>query len=171
MYNLIEYSNNYSKTSGNLWQYYSDEPVLNDNGVINNFPGNTASFKFKWKTTEEIGAVTGAKNNKMIMPLKYLSKFWRTLEMTWINCEINLIPTWPANCVISNAATNQATTFAINDTKLYLPIITLSSQDNAKLLQQLKSGLKRTVDWNKNQSNLTIQEQNQYLDYLIDPSF
>ena len=74
MYNLIEYSNNYSKTSGNLWQYYRDEPVLNDNAVINNFPGNTASFKFKWKTTEEI-AVTGAKNNKMIMPLKYLSKF------------------------------------------------------------------------------------------------
>ena len=91
--------------------------------------------------------------------------------MTWINYEINLIPTWTANCVISNAAKNQATTFAINDTKLYLPIITLSSQDNAKLLQQLKSGLKRTVDWNKNQSNLTIQEQNQYLDYLIDPSF
>ena len=69
--------------------------------------------------------------------------------MPLINCEINLILAWSANCVISNATNNQATTFAITDTKLYVPVVTLSAQDNAELLQQLKSGLKRTINWNK----------------------
>ena len=81
-----------------------------------------------------------------MVPLKYLSNFYRTLEMPLINCEINLILTWSANCVISNAAPNQATTSTITDTKLYVPVVTLSTQDNAKLLQQLKSGFKRTTN-------------------------
>ena len=69
--------------------------------------------------------------------------------MLLINCEINLILTWSANCVLSKTNANQATAFAITDTKLYVPVVTLSTQDNAKLLQQLKSGFKRTIDWNK----------------------
>ena len=69
------------------------------------------------------------------------------------------------NCVISNATANQAPTFAITDTKLYVPLVTLSTQENAKLLQQLKSGLKRTINWNKYQSKTTTQNaSNQYLD-------
>ena len=77
-----------------------------------------------------------------MVSLKYLSNFWRTLGMPLINCEINLILTWSKKCVIaSNTAVNQGTTFAITDTKFYVPIVTLSTQDNAKLLQQLKSGL------------------------------
>ena len=84
-----------------------------------------------------------------MVPLKYLSNFWKTLEMPLINCEINLILIWSANCVTSNADANQVTTFAITDTKLYVPVVTSSTEDNAKLLQQLKSGFKRRINWNK----------------------
>ena len=99
--------------------------------------------------------------------LKYLSSYWRTLWRT--NCEINLISTWSGRCVLSNDT--RATTFAINDTKGCVPVVTLSTQDNAKLLQQLKSGFKRTINWNKYQSKVTIQASNTYLDYIIDPDF
>ena len=75
-----------------------------------------------------------------MVPLKYLSNFWRILEMLLINCEVNLILTWSATCVITDS--NGAGTFAITDTKLYVPVVTLSTQENAKLLQQLKSVLK-----------------------------
>ena len=89
--------------------------------------------------------------------------------MPLINCEINLILTWSSNCVLSNDA--KATAFIITDTKFYVPVVTLPTQDNAKKFQQLKSGFKRTINWNKYQSYLTIQAQNLYLDYIIDPSF
>ena len=66
--------------------------------------------------------------------------------MLLINCEIDLILTWSVNCVISNAAANQATTFAITDAKLYVPVVTLSTQDSAKLLEKLKSGFRCTIN-------------------------
>ena len=69
-------------------------------------------------------------------PIKYLSNFWRTLELTLINCEVNLILTWSSTCVITNST--GAGTFEITDTKLYVPAVTLSTKGNAKLLQQLK---------------------------------
>ena len=107
-----------------------------------------------------------------MVPLKYLSNFWRPLEISLINCEINLVLTWSANCfIIHDPINNQIPTFTITDTKLYVPVVTLSTHDNAKLLQQLKSGFKRTINWNKYQSKVRVQEQNRYLDYLIDPSF
>ena len=107
-----------------------------------------------------------------MVPLKYLSNFWRTLEMLLINCEIDIILTWSANCVIvSTAVTNQGTTFAITDTKVYVPVVTLSTQDIMKLLGLLKSGFERTINSNKCQLKAAIQAQNQYLDYLIDASF
>ena len=81
------------------------------------------------------------KNVEVMVPLKYLSNFWRTLEMPLINCEVNLILTWSSTCVITNST--GAGTFAITDTKLYVPAVTLLTQDNAKLLQQLKSGFKK----------------------------
>ena len=90
------------------------------------------------------------KKVEIIVPLKYLSYFWRTLEMPLINCKINLILTWSEKCVIaSNTAAAQATTFAIAAARLYVPVVTLSIQDSAKLLQKLKSGFKRTINWNK----------------------
>ena len=107
-----------------------------------------------------------------MVPLKYLGNFWRNLEMLLINLEINIILTWPVNCVISNAAPNQEKTFAIPDTKLYVPVVTLSTQDNAKLLQQLKSGFKRTINWKQYHSKTEpLNAPNPYLDFLIDPSF
>ena len=79
-----------------------------------------------------------------MVPLKYLSNFWRTLEMPLINCEINLILTLSTNFVIvSTSVSNQNSTFQITDAKLYVPVVTLSRQDNSKLLHELKSGFKR----------------------------
>ena len=87
-----------------------------------------------------------------MVPLTYASNFWRTLEMSLINYEINFMLTWSVNCVVSaNADTNQAATFAITDTKPNVPVVTLLTQDNAKLLQLLNSGFKRTINWNKYQ--------------------
>ena len=78
--------------------------------------------------------------------------------MQLINCEVNLILTWSKDCVISSAAGE--TKFKITDTKLYVPVVTLSTQDNAKLLQQLKSGFRRTINWNKYQSDPETYAQN-----------
>ena len=114
----------------------------------------------------------GGKAVQIMVPLKYLSKFWRTLEMPLTNYESNLILTWSKNCVISLPAKNQATIFAITDTKLYVLVVTLSTQDSAKLLQQLKSGFKRKTNWNKYQSKtVPLNSPNPYLDFLIDSSF
>ena len=143
MYNLIEYSDNYSKTSVSLWQYYKDEP--NDNLT------DPESFKSKIKITGNTPADGNTKNVEIIIPLKYLNNFWRTLEMPLIDCEVNLILTRSSTCVINNSA--DAGRFTITDTKLYVPVVTLSTQDNTKLLQQLKSGFKRTINWNKHQSD------------------
>ena len=85
-----------------------------------------------------------------MVPLKYLSNFGRTLEMPLINCEVELILTWYENCVIiSTDVANQNPTFTITETTLQVPVVTLSTQDNTKLLPQLKFGLKRTISWNK----------------------
>ena len=90
--------------------------------------------------------------------------------MPLINCEINLILTWSA-VIVSTAVVNQGATFGITDTKLYVPVLTLLAEDNVKPLDQLKSGFKGTTNRNKYQSKTTIKAQNQYLNYLIDPSF
>ena len=148
MYNLIEYSNNYSKTSDGLWQYYRDEPALTDDDALDNFPGNSALFKHKQKIKDSTQD-DGTKNIEKMVPLKYLSNFWRTTVMPLINSQINLILTGSAKCVISNAGAYQATTFVITNTKFYVPVVILWTQDNAKLLEQLKSGFKSTINWNK----------------------
>ena len=161
MYNLIEYSDNYSKTSGSLWQYYKDDP--NDNIT------QSESFKSKIKITGKTPAAGNTKDVEIIVPLKYLSNFWRTLEMPLINCEVNLILKWSPTCVITNSS--GAGRFAITDTQLYVPVVTLSTQDNAKLLQQLESGFKTTINWNKYQSDPKTYAQNQYFNHLVDPRF
>ena len=104
-----------------------------------------------------------------MVPLKYLSNFWRTLEMPLINCEVNLILTWPSTCVTTNST--GAGTFEITDTKLYVPVVTLSTKGNTKLLQQLKSGFKSVINWNKHLSKPELLRQNPNLNYLIEPSF
>ena len=107
-----------------------------------------------------------------MVPSKYLSNIWRTLEIPLINCEITLDLNCSEDCVI--VATNiadQGATFSITDAKLYVPVLTLSTQDNAKILEQLQSGFKRTIKWTKYQAKASTERVNQYLDYLIDPSF
>ena len=107
-----------------------------------------------------------------MVPLKYLSNFWRTLEMSLINCEVKFIWTWSENCVIiSTNVANQNPTFTITETNLYVPVVTLSTQDNAKLLPQLKSGFKRTISWNKYLSKPELLAQNPNLNHLVEPSF
>ena len=89
--------------------------------------------------------------------------------MPSINCEVNLILTWSKDCVITNS--NGGAKFVITATELYVIVVTLSTQDNAKLLQQLKSGFKRTINWNKYQSSIKTYAKNRYLNHLVDPGF
>ena len=121
VYNSIEYSDDYSKTSASLWQYCKDIPALNDNGNIVDFNGANATdlFSFKAKIkgqTDDNGRIN---NVEIMVPLNYLSNFWRNFEMRLINYEINLILTWSTNYVIIDAnVENQNFTPEITETKL-----------------------------------------------------
>ena len=124
---------------------------------------------------------------KIVVPLKHLYNFWRSLNIPLINCEVELILTWFKNCVLIDKLTREAdynvnldvyeidnpedAIIQIKDTKLYVRVVTLSEENNIKLLEQLKSGFKRTIKWNKYRSQMTIQPQNNNLNYLIDPTF
>ena len=125
--------------------------------------------------TNNDGEINGA---EIMVPLKYLSNFQITLEIPLINSEAELILNWSANCVIvstnvanSNAIPKVVPTFKITETNLYVPVVTLSTQDNAKLLPQLKSGFKRTISWNKYLSKPELLAQNANLDNSIEPSY
>ena len=163
MYNLIEYSDNYAKTTGSLRQFFRDAPVTDDD--IEDFE----SFKSKKKITGKTSNNDNKKDVEIMVPLKYLSIFWRTLEMPLINCEVNLILTWSSTCVITDS--NGAATFEITDTKRYVPVVTLSTQENTKFLQQLKSGFKRVINWNKYLSKPELLAQNPNFNHLVEPSF
>ena len=160
MYNLIEYNDNYGKTAGSLWQYFRDD--ANDNLA------ESESFKPKIKITGKTDN-NNAKNVEIMVPIKYLSNFWRTFEMSLINREVNLILTWSSTCVITNS--NGAGTFAITDTKLYVPVVTLSTQENTKFLQQLKTGFKRVINSNKYLSKPELIRRDPNLTHLVEPSF
>ena len=126
----------------------------------------------------------GKNEIEIVVPLKHLSNFWRTLDVTLINCEIDLILSWSKNCVLADMTVRAAGNnddlpvivapieleFQIKDTKLYVPFVSLSTKDDNKLLEQLKSGFKRTIKWNKNRSQMTIPTNNNNLNYLIDPA-
>ena len=161
MYNLIEYSDNYAKATGSLWQYFRDEP---DDDLE-----DSESFKSKIKITGKAPDDDNEKDAEIMVPLKYLSNFWRNHEMPLINCEVNLILTWSSTCVITDS--NGAGIFAITDTKLYVPAVTLSTQENTKFLQQLKSSFKRVINWNKYLSKPESFTRNANLNYLVEPSF
>ena len=173
IYNLIEYSENYAKTTGSLWQYCKDIPARNAGGEITDFiDGNTTdSFNFKVKITGQTGN-NGTNGVEIMVPLKHLSNFWRTLEVPLITCKVNLILTWSSTCVlIATNVQNQNATFAITDTKLYVPVVTLSTQENTKFFQQLKSGFRRVINWNKYLSKPEFLTQNPNLNHLVEPSF
>ena len=177
MYNLLECSKNYRKTTGSLWNYYRDK-------LTNPLSSDSESFKYKTniagKTPQDNDTLTNA---KVVIPLKHLSNFWKSLNIPLINCEIELILTWSKNCVLAEMTTRNAqgdnpaivapssAKFKITDTKLYVPVVTLSQENDIKRLGQLKSGFKRTIKWNKYRSQMTIQSQNNNLNHLIDPTF
>ena len=126
-------------------------------------------FKSKTKITGKTPNDDNENDVEIMVPLKYLSNFWRTLEMSLINCEINLILTWSSTCVITES--NGAGTFTVTDTKLYVPVVTLSTQENTKFLQQLKSGFKGVINWNKYLSKPELLAQNPNLNHLVETSF
>ena len=196
------------KTKGSLWNYYRDEPnnpPLNDDDPPNiNYNAdpitNSESFKYKSSITgktsnanQENGENTEQENTKIKrnletdVPLKYLSNFWKTLEMPLINWEVSLTLTWSENCVLTNIRTQTtrapqgdnparpaihaptSTTLKITDTKLYVPVVTLSTKDN--FLKSLKSRFKRTIKWNKCRSEMTNQSKTNQLNNFIDPIY
>ena len=115
--------------------------------------------KIKEKIIRQTGN-NGTKNVEIMVPLKYLSKFWKTLEMSLIN-RIKLDLNWSKRCVVvATDVPDQSTTFSVTDTKLSIPVVTLSTQGNAKLLEKLKSRFKRKINCSKYQSNKSIERQN-----------
>ena len=164
MYNLLEYSKNYIKTTGSLWNYYRDETNSNiGNNNITHSILNSKSFDYK-ANFMEIGVTHDnlTKNDvKIVVPLKYLSNFWRHLDIPLINCEVEPILTWFKHCVLIDKSTREAdynadpnvyeinnpedATFKITDVKLFVPVVTLSKENDIKPLEQLKTGYKRTI--------------------------
>ena len=195
MYNLLEYSKNYRKTIGSLYNYYRDE--LSDDADDNNFDNikvvNSNTFKYKNKIIGNTYGVdagadgddvnkNGIQEVELVIPLKYFGNFWRALNIPLISCEVSLELKWDKNCVITsleqrdigggnrdNAPTSA--TLAINDCKLYVPAVTLSKDDEIKLLTNLKSGFNRERIWNKYRSQMTTEATNDNLNILIDPTF
>ena len=155
MYKLIEYSDNYADSSGSLYEFKRDESPINDaENPLNVALDNSAFFKNKvslsGKATDADGNDRSLKNTKIVVPLKYLSNFFRSLEMPLKNCKIHLEINWNNNFVMYGAdtyaggdnANNGETTFKITSTKLYVPIVTLSTKDNVNLTRQLNEGFK-----------------------------
>ena len=207
MYNLLEYRENYSKTSGSLWNYYRYELTneTNDDNGPNKNVINSKSFKYKTsitgtaynvprRITDEDGnpannpdCVVNKKRRKEVkiaVPLKHLGNFWNSLNIPTVNFEVSLALSWSATCVITsmekrilvagqpnrgNSPTNA--TFKVIDTKLHIPAVTLSVENDNKLLEQLKAGFKKTIKWNKYRSEISNQIKNITLKYLIDPTF
>ena len=172
IYNLLEYSKNYRKTIGSLYNYYRDE--LSDDAEDNNFDNikvvNSNTFKYKNKITGNTYNVDAGvdgydvnKNGKqeieLAIPLQYLGSFWKALNIPLISCEVSLELKWNKNCVINSLEERQVeagppvvrdnsptgATLAINDCKLYIPVVTLSKDGEIKLLTNLKSGFKREI--------------------------
>ena len=176
MYNLIEYSDNYQDSSATLYQYNRDEPPDND-PVADLTVYTSSSFKYKVNLLGNIAAADpdavriARFNVKIVVPLKYLSNFFRSLEMPLINCKIKLNLTWKKECVLSIDAGD--TIFIINDTKLYIPVVTLSKEDNKDFTEQQNKGFQRSIYWNEYKT----KEQNENADanatkYInLDPSF
>ena len=151
MYNLLEYSKKYEKTSGSLFNYYRDErsetTIGSGNNAINISIRNSKSFDYK---TEIIGSLDAGEDEKedvkIAIPLKYLGNFWRSLDIPLINCEVTLVLSWYKECVLVGrafrgppaAAANRINSptsakFEITDCKLYVSVVTLSTENDNKL--------------------------------------
>ena len=171
MYNLIEYSDNYQDSSATLYQYRRDEPPEAD-PIADLTHNNSTSFEYKIKLLGNpvIDNNIGKTNVKIVVPLKYLSNFFRSLEMPLINCKIKLNLTWKKECVLSNAAGDAV--FIINDTKLYVPVVTLSKEDNKDFIDQQNKGFQRSIYWNEYKTKEQNEDAaNNVVKYInLDPS-
>ena len=151
MYNLLEYSDNHSDTSGRLWQFKKDgQPIGNNEGFNNLTANNSLSFKYKANLIDDTvadGANRKKEDTKIAVPLKYLCNFWRSLEMSLINCKVEFSLGWYEEYILSTSGIAGA--FTITDAKLYVPIVTLKTESNTKLSKLLNEGFKRPIYWNK----------------------
>ena len=195
MYNLLEYSNNYSMTSGSLWNHHRDEvndstsEIENNDNMKNNNKTTSKPSVYKTKIIGKRSNNNSRLNAEVVVPLKYLSNFWRSLNLPLINYEIELDLTWSKYCLISEisrtfskvdpnadpvvyevATATTGATFQINNVKLYVQVVTFSI-NNIIFLENIKQGFKRTISWNKYRSELTTQTKDNNLDYLTDPTF
>ena len=165
MYNLIEYSDNYSDTSGSLWNFKREE-IINNADVTND--NNAPSFKYKTNligNTENNGTKNGV---KIAAPLKYLSNFWRSFEMPLINCKVELSLKLIENCILTATIT---AAFTITDAKLYVPIVTLKTKGSIKLSKLLTEGFKRPIYWNEYKVISNNYNENEYIRELLDSSW
>ena len=147
MYNLIEYSDNYQDSSATLYQHKRDEPP---DGIADDLTqDNSKSFDYKIKLlgNPEVVNNIARLNVKIVVPLKYLSNFFRSLEMPLINCKVKLNLTWKKECVLSNQRSEVV--FIINDTKLYVLVVILSKEDNKDFIEQQNKGFQRSIYWNE----------------------
>ena len=176
MYNLIEYSDNYQDSSATLYQYKRDEPP-EDDAVADLTGNNSDSLKYKINLLGNVTEVAGDAadvrklNVKVVVPLKYLSSFFRSLEMPLINCKIKLNLTWKKECVLSTGAGEGV--FIINDTKLYVPVVTLSKEDKKDFIEQQNKGFQRSIYWNEYKTKEINEnaDANVFKYINLDPSF
>ena len=176
MYNLIEYSDNHQDSSATLYQYKRDEPP-EDDAVADLTADNSDSFKYKIKLLGNVTEVAGNAadvrrlNVKIVVPLKYLSNFFRSLEMPLINCKIKLSLTWKKECVLSTGVGEGV--FIINDTKIYVPVVTLSEEDNKDFIEQQNKSFQRSIYWNEYKTKEINEnaDANVFKYINLDPSF
>ena len=171
-YNLIEYSDNYQDSSATLYQYKRDEPP-EDDAVADLTADSSSSLKYKISLLGNLVVVNNIAriNVKVVVPLKYLSNFFRSLEVPLINCKIKLNLTWKKECVLSTGAGEAV--FIINDTKLYVPVVTLSKEDNKDFIEQRDKGFQRSIYWNEYKAKEINEDAdaNVFKYINLDPSF
>ena len=176
MCNLIEYSDNCQDSSATLYQYKRDEPPEAD-AVADLTANNSDSLKYKIKllgnVTEVTGDAAGVRrlNVKVVVPLKYLSNFFRSLGMPLINCKIKLNLTWKKEWVLSTGVGEAV--FIINDTKLYVTVVTLSKEDNKDFIEQQNKEFQRSIYWNEYKTKEINEDAdvNVFKYINLDPSF
>ena len=199
MYNLCEYSKNGMNYRDELTDETTDNDgpnrnVINSKSIKYKTSITGSTYHVPRRITGADGNPVnnlnydqnkgGAKEVEIAVPLKHLGNFWNNLNILLVNCEVSLALSWSETCVITSMKKNILVAgqpnrgdsptnviFKITDTKLYVPVVTLSAENYNKLLEQLKTGFKRTIKWNKYRSEMFNQTKNDNLNYLIYPTF
>ena len=198
MYNLLEYSDNCSMTSGSLWNSYRDciSDDANENNAANNRINSnktitSKSFEYNKKLIESMPNSNNILDAEFVVLLKYLCNFQRSFDLQFINCKIfdlswskehiiseisitSAVPGNPnANPPVPEVSAIQSTEakFRMNNPKIFVPVVALSINANMKFFEKIKQGIKRTISWNKCRSDITTETKNNNLDYLVDPAF